>query len=187
MTNLLIGISAVVAVLVVVIATRPATFHVERSIVIGAPPENAFARVNDFHAWAAWSPWEALDPGMQRTFAGAPSGAGAVYAWAGNKDVGKGRMTIEHSVEPSRIAIKLEFLEPWAATNAATFTCVPVTDGTKVTWAMDGRNNFVAKAFHLVMDMDGMVGGYFERGLSALKTIAEDGARAGGQPLRAVQ
>ena len=182
MSNVLIGIAAVIVVLGVVVATRPATFHVERSITIAAPAESAFAQVNDFHAWGSWSPWEKKDPQMKRTFDGAPAGAGATYAWAGNNEVGEGRMTIERSVEPSLVAIKLEFLKPFAATNAATFTFTPGPAGTKVTWAMDGRNNFVAKAVHLVMDMNKMVGGDFERGLAALKTVAEHGTAKANAP-----
>ena len=173
MTNVLIGLAAAIVVLVAVVATRPDTFHVERSITIAAPPERAFAQVNDFHAWGGWSPWEKKDPQMKRTYGGAPSGTGATYAWAGNNDVGEGRMTIERSVEPSLLVIELQFLKPFAATNTATFTFTPTPGGTKVTWAMDGRNNFVAKAVHLVMDMDTMVGGDFERGLAAMKTNAE--------------
>jgi hypothetical protein len=171
--KILIGVAAVIAVLVIVIATRPATFHVERSVEVAAPPASAFALVNDFHKWALWSPYEKLDPGMKRTFEGAESGTGAAYAWHGNKEVGRGRMTIENSVSPSELSIKLEFVEPFAATNTATFTFAPTGQGTKVTWAMDGKNGFVAKAAHLVMDMDKLVGKDFERGLAAMKTEAE--------------
>lgn len=171
--KILVGIAALVVVLALVVATRPSTFHVERSITIGATPERPFVEVNDFHHWGAWSPWEKIDPQMQRTFSGAPAGTGAVYAWAGNHDVGEGRMTIEQSAMPSQVFIRLEFLKPFAATNTATFTFAPVPTGTKVTWAMDGRNDFVAKALHLVMDMDAMIGGKFEEGLAALKTVVE--------------
>ena len=171
--KILIGVAAVIVLLLIVVATRPGTFHVERSVTIAAPPEAAFAQVNDFHAWASWSPYEKLDPGMKRTFEGAPSGVGAVYAWSGNKEIGEGRMTIEKS-EPSQIAIKLEFIKPFTATNTATFSFVPAPEGTKVTWAMDGKNSFLAKAMHLVMDMDKLVGTDFERGLSAMKTVAEE-------------
>jgi uncharacterized protein YndB with AHSA1/START domain len=175
--KILIGVATVVALLLIVVATRPASFHVERSVTIAAPPETAFAMVFDFHAWANWSPYEKLDPGMKRTFEGAPSGVGAVYAWSGNEEVGEGRMTIEKS-EPSQIAIKLEFLEPFTATNTATFSFVPEPEGTKVTWAMDGKNSFLAKAMHLVMDMDKLVGADFERGLTAMKALAEDANKA---------
>ena len=76
--KILIGIAALVVVLVLVVATRPSTFHIERSITIAAPPERPFAHVNDFHRWGAWSPWEKVDPQMKRTFSGAPEGTGAV-------------------------------------------------------------------------------------------------------------
>src|ERR1700690_3590052 len=118
--KILMGLGAALVILVVVIAMQPATFHVARSIDMLAPPDIVFAQVNDFHAWHAWSPWEKLDPGMTRSYDGVPSGAGAKYAWAGNKQVGEGRMTIEKS-EPERIQIKLEFLKPFSATNTATF------------------------------------------------------------------
>ena len=171
--KILIGIAAAVVLFVVVVLTRPASFHIERSTTIAAPAENAFAQVNDFHKWAGWSPWEKLDPQMKKTFDGAPMGVGSVYAWTGNGKVGEGRMTIEKSEKPSLIAIKLEFMKPFAATNASTFTFVPAPGGTKLTWAMDGQHNFVGKAASMFMDMDKMVGGDFEKGLAALKAAAE--------------
>ncbi len=170
--KILIGLGAAFAGLLVVIAFQPATFHIERSIAVAAPPTAAFAQVNDFHAWGKWSPWEKLDPGMKRTYEGPSSGVGAKYAWVGSKEVGEGRMTIEQS-DPSRIAIKLEFLKPFAATNIATFSFAPANQGTKVTWAMDGKNDFMGKAFHLFMDMETMIGPDFEKGLADLKTAAE--------------
>jgi len=181
--KILIGAVAALLALVVVIALQPATFRVERSIDIAAPAPSVHALVNDFHAWRSWSPWEKLDPGMQRTFEGAPSGVGAKYAWQGNGEVGAGRMTIEHS-DPARIVVKLEFLKPFEATNTATFTFTSTARGTHATWAMDGRNNFVSKAFHLLMDMDKMVGGDFERGLRSIKAGAE--ASSGSPSVAAV-
>jgi uncharacterized protein YndB with AHSA1/START domain len=179
--KILIGLAVVIVVLVIVIATRPSKFHLERSIAIAAPPEVVFAQVNDFHAWTGWSPWEKMDPQLKRTYDGASSGAGAIYAWTGNAKVGGGRMTIQRSDRPSQIVIKLEFFKPWKATNTATFTFVPEAGGTKLTWAMDGTNNFMAKGFHMVMDFDKLVGADFERGLASIKSLAEADSRARGQ------
>ena len=170
--KILIGAAGVILVLVVVIATRPSEFHVERSIEIAAPPERGYVLVIDFHQWTLWSPYEKRDPEMKRTYDGAASGTGAKYAWQGNKEIGEGRMTIERS-DPSLVSIKLEFIKPFAATNTATFTFTPTGSGTKATWAMDGDCGFLAKAMHLVMDMDKMVGTDFERGLTAMKAEAE--------------
>ncbi len=169
----LIGVIVLVAAFVLLVATRPAAFHIERSIAIAAPPKSAFAQVDDLHAWAAWSPFEKLDPNMKKTFSGPPSGSGAIYEWAGNDKAGEGRMTIERSEPSSLVGIKLEFRKPFAATHAATFTFTPTAEGTKATWSLDGERNFMMKAFTLVLSMDKMIGGQFDEGLAALKTVAE--------------
>ena len=62
---ILAGIAALI--LLVVVAMQPAAFRIERSAAMAAPPSAAFALVNDFHEWRAWSPWENVDPSLQRT------------------------------------------------------------------------------------------------------------------------
>jgi len=42
-----------------------------------------------------------------------------------------------------------------------------------VTWSMTGKNNFMAKAIHLFMNMDKMVGDQFEKGLAQMKSVVE--------------
>jgi len=177
--KILIALVVVVAAFVIVVATRPAEFHIERSITVGTPPTRVFAQVNDLHAWAAWSPWEKLDPKMERTHSGAPAGPGATYAWKSESGkVGQGRMTIEKSEAPVLVVVTLEFIKPFAATNTVTFSFEDTTQGTKVTWAMDGRNGFMGKAFALLMNMDKTVGGDFERGLVGLKAVAESAEKS---------
>jgi hypothetical protein len=168
-----ISLAIALGVLIAVIATRPATFRLQRSTTIAAPAEVVFAQINDFRKWGTWSPWEKIDPNLKRTYGGAASGVGADYAWAGNNQVGEGRMTITASQPNERIAIRLEFLAPFAATNEAEFTLKPAPGGVGVTWSMSGNNNFVAKAFSLFVDMDSLVGKDFEAGLAALKSVAE--------------
>jgi hypothetical protein len=109
---------------------------------------------------------------MKRTYSGAPRGVGTVYEWEGNRNVGAGRMQITE-VAPTRITIALDFLRPFAAHNVATFTLVPSGEGTQVTWAMDGRHAYVAKVMGLFVNMDRMVGSYFETGLARLRTATE--------------
>jgi uncharacterized protein YndB with AHSA1/START domain len=170
---ILVGLVILVAVLSVVVGMRPAAFRIERSVIVAAPPEQIFVHVIDFRRWQAWSPWEKMDPHMNKTFSGAASGPGASYAWSGDRKVGAGRMTIESAIRPSEIRVKLEFLKPWQATNLATFSFEPTDAGTNVTWAMDGRNKFAAKAAGLFIDIDKLVGADFERGLAALKALVE--------------
>ena len=173
LTPILIALAVILIVFVVVVATRPSEFRITRTATISAPPPAVFAKVYDFHNWLAWSPWEKRDPALKRTYEGAQAGTGAIYAWAGNKQVGEGRMTLTQSRPSDLIRIKLDFLKPFAATNAAEFTFQPEGHQTVVTWSMTGKHNFMAKAFCLFMNMDKMVGGDFERGLAQMKTVTE--------------
>jgi uncharacterized protein YndB with AHSA1/START domain len=177
-TLAIIGIVLIVAVAVVLVlaARKPATFRIARSTRIKAPPERIFALIDDFRAWSAWSPWEKMDPALKRSYSGAPSGRGAVYAWEGNRKVGQGRMEIVDAAAPSRVTIRLDFLKPFEAHNTTEFTLVPQGDSTEVTWAMTGPNLFVGKVMGLFMDMDRMIGRDFEQGLANLKAVAEGGA-----------
>jgi len=171
--KVLLGIVGVIGIFLIVVALQPSEFKVTRSATIAAPASTVFAQVNDFHQWPAWSPWEKMDPTMKRTYDGAASGNGAGYGWVGNDKVGEGRMTITESRAPELIKIKLEFLKPFAATNAVEFSLKPEGAQTSVTWAMSGEKNFMMKGFCLFMDMDKHVGGDFERGLANLKTVLE--------------
>jgi hypothetical protein len=176
--KILIAIAVLVVVLVVVIATRPSEFRVERTATVSAPAPVVFAQVNDFHKWDAWSPYAKRDPGMKKSFEGAPSGVGAVYTWSGNHEVGEGRTTIVESRPSELIRVRLEFVRPFAATSTATFTFRPEGERTAVTWTLDGRNGFPAKAMGLVMNMDKMIGDDFEKGLAQMKAIAEAAPRS---------
>lgn len=178
----LIALAVLVLLFLGIIVSRPAEFRIERSATIDAPPEVAFALVNDFHKWTDWSPWEHLDANMQRTHSGAPAGVGAVYHWVGNDDVGEGEMAITASTPPEQLVIKLDFIKPFPANNTITFTFAKVTEGTKVTWAMEGKNGFMGKAFSMVMNMDQLVGRDFDKGLASLRGLAETEAKKAAAP-----
>jgi uncharacterized protein YndB with AHSA1/START domain len=162
-----------IAVVLVLAAAKPNTFNVQRGATMKAPPEKIFSLINDFHQWGKWSPWENRDPAMTRSFSGAESGRGAVYAWEGNKNVGSGRMEILDASTPSKITIKLDFLKPFEAHNTAEFTMLPQGDATSVNWVMHGPAPFLSKMMQVFMSMDKMIGKDFEAGLANLKGIAE--------------
>ncbi len=164
----------VLAVLCGIIALQPTEFKVNRTAVVNAPPESVFGLVNDFKKWESWSPWAKLDPGMKTTFSGPPAGIGAVYSWAGNDEVGEGRMTVLESRANELIRIKLEFIKPFPSVADTEFTFAPANGGTTVQWTMSGENDFMSKAFCFFMGgMDKMVGPDFEKGLAQMKSAAE--------------
>jgi uncharacterized protein YndB with AHSA1/START domain len=156
----------------VTIATRPAAFRISRSAVLTAPIDRLFEHVEDFHHWAAWSPFAKLDPDMTTTFEGATKGVGARYGWSGNSKAGQGKMAITDSVPGQRIAIDLSFDKPMKAENKTVFTFEQTAGGTRVTWTMTGNNSFMGKAFALVVDVDKLLGSSFDEGLQSLGAVA---------------
>ncbi|BCT77894.1 potassium-transporting ATPase subunit F [Sinomonas cyclohexanicum] len=153
-----------------------AAYTISRSAFIPAPPEAVYPHVVDFHKWTAWSPWEGLDPSMERTYAGADAGVGAQFSWRGNRKAGAGSMQILEAVEPRSIRLRLVFIKPFKAVNPTGFTFEPDHDGTRVTWAMKGENKGMAAVFARFMDMDKLVGKDFEKGLANLAKVVGQGS-----------
>jgi len=178
LARIAIAIAAALVVVGVVVARQPSRYRVARSLEIDAPPERVFPLVNDLHRWEEWSPWLREDPGARTAYEGARAGTGAGFTWSGNAKVGAGRMTITESRPNELVRLRLEFLKPFASTADAKLAVAPSSRGAVVTWSMEGDKNFLAKALHLVMDMDAMIGGKFEEGLAQMKKIAEAAGRA---------
>ena len=162
-----------IAVVLILAASKPNTLRVQRAASIRAPADRIFPLINDFHQWRGWSPYENKDPVMKRTYEGAESGKGAVYAWDGNKNVGSGRMEILEASAPSKIIIKLDFFKPFEGHNTAEFTMLPQGDVTNLTWTMHGPAIFMSKLMQVFINLDHMIGRDFEVGLANLKNLAE--------------
>ena len=177
----LLFIALAIAALLAYAGARPDAFRYERAIHIDATILQVAELIDDFRQWQKWSPWEHIDPSLQRTFSGADAGVGAVYEWSGTGKAGAGRMEIiemRTGSEGAVITIKLDFLKPFKASNTAEFLMVPTDHaGTDLTWSMFGPSPFVSKLMGVFMDFDKMVGKDFEAGLVALKRNAEQAAR----------
>ncbi|MFM2120078.1 MAG: hypothetical protein RL722_1546 [Pseudomonadota bacterium] len=176
-----LGLAGLILIVLVVAAFRPDHFEVRRSVLVRADPVRIYPYLADFHRWQAWSPWEHLDPAMKRTFEGPGEGRGAVYAWAGNDQVGQGRMEIRQADPPAtdklqaRLEIQLDFMEPMASRNTTVFDLKGGSDGTDVIWTMSGPAPYVTRLMTLFVSMDRMIGKDFEAGLLKLRTAVEKG------------
>jgi Polyketide cyclase / dehydrase and lipid transport len=182
-----IGVAVLVLIVAVIafIATRPTNSRIQRSAQINAPADVVFSIINDLRRWAEWSPYDKRDPNMKKTFEGPSAGPGAIYIWNGNSQVGEGRLTIVESKPGELVSMRLEFSRPFKCNNEVNFKIVPSDGGTRVSWIMDGKNNFIGKFMSLIMDMDKMVGTDFEHGLANLNTVAQAEAQKSAQSTQA--
>lgn len=173
MKTIFITIAVALAAVLAYAATKPDTFRVHRSAHIKAAPETIFPHIDTLANWAAWSPWEKMDPAMKKTASGPANGKGAAVAWEGNSDVGMGLMAITDSTPSSKVIIKLDFLKPFEGHNIAEFSLERTDDTTHVTWVMFGPQTYLMKLMSVFVDCDKMIGKDFEAGLANLKALAE--------------
>ena len=169
--KLLIGVAALIVIFLIVVATRPADFRVERSARLSASPEALFENVNNHHKFVVWNPFLKLDPNVKNTYSGPEAGVGAVCSWDGNKDIGAGSSTIIESKPNELVRCRMDWKRPMEGVAFVDFTFKPVGDKTTVTWAMYGTNNFLGKAVSLFMDCDKICGPQFAQGLADLGKV----------------
>jgi uncharacterized protein YndB with AHSA1/START domain len=178
LTKIAVLIVVLIAGILIFAATKPNQLQIQRTIRIAAPPETIFALIDDFHRWPLWAPQDHEDPTMRRTYAGSPSGLGAISEWQGAGSTGQGRMQIVASDPPRTLTVQVDFAKPFTAHNINEFTLVPVGAATEITWRMHGTNPPIAKLMSVFISMDRMMGKHFESGLANLKAAAESPPRA---------
>jgi len=175
--KILIALLAIIAIFLIVVALQPSEFHVERTATMAAPPATVFDQVNDFHKWEAWSPWAKLDPNAKITFGGPPSGTGTIMTWAGNNQVGEGKMTLTESRPNELVKINVDIVKPMEGSSTSEFAFKPGGDQTAVTWGMSGHQNFIAKAMCLVMNGKKMMSDIMDKGLANMKSVVEGASK----------
>jgi hypothetical protein len=149
------------------------SYEVSRSTTISAAPGTVHALIDDFHQWIKWSPWEDLDPDLQRSYSGPDAGIGAHYAWRGNRKAGEGSMEITAS-GPEGVDVDVRFIKPFSNVSKVRLALRPTATGTDVTWTMTGQTpGGFAGLFAKVVPMDKLVGKDFEKGLARLRAVAE--------------
>lgn len=150
----------------------PKHSHVERSVAIGAPQSVVWNHVATLRGHDAWSPFRDLDPAMKVSYEGEDGALGSKSTWEG-PEAGKGMQEIT-AVEPGKsMIVGLHFMEPFSEEAEASIALEPAGDSTKVTWAYDGENSFIARIMCVFQDMDAMMGPVFASGLSKLKQLSE--------------
>ena len=163
----------VVAMVLALAARRPRLFRIQRSLLIRAPADSIYPLISDLRRFNGWNPYAKKDPAMKTEYTGPESGPGAAFHFDGNKDVGKGSISIIDASAPSKLTMVLDMTAPFACHNLIEFSLRPSGTGTEVTWAMQGESPFIAKVMGLFCDMEKMVGRDFEAGLTDLKAQAE--------------
>ncbi len=165
--KILIGLAVVIVGIIIVSRFQPEDYSVERTGTIAAPPSVVFAQITDFHNWEKFNPWRDLDTNMVLSYEGPQSGVGAKYHWVSD-DAGEGTMTLMEARPDEFARIDMAFVEPMESKADVQFKLVPEGEGTKLTWSMSGKHNFLGRIMCVFMDMDKMVGEQYEKGFERM-------------------
>jgi uncharacterized protein YndB with AHSA1/START domain len=171
--KILLLVVILLGVFLITAAFQSEDFKIARSTFITAPADKIFPLVNDLKAFDQWNPFMECDPQVKVNYDGPVSGVGMSSTWSGNNQIGAGKDTIVESKPTQLVGMRLDFERPMKSTSSVIFTFAPQAQGTLVTWSMTGKKNYMAKIFHMLMNMDKMIGGSFEKGLFNLKTMVE--------------
>jgi len=150
---------------------QPNIFDFERSRVINAPADYVYKHISDYKKCEAWGPWQEQDTTMTFTYNEQTSGVGANYSW--NGAMGPGSMKTLEAVENKSLKQELKFGE--FAPSEVNWRLEETPEGTKVTWGMKGKADFMLKA--IMVPYGGMEKGNepsFLRGLEKLDSIVVD-------------
>jgi Polyketide cyclase / dehydrase and lipid transport len=175
----IIGIALLSLLLIAVIAVSimSPSAHMERSIVVNAPPAAVFQQLASFENFNKWSPWTKMDPEAKQIVEGPAVGVGAKMSWDG-PETGKGsQWTVEYE-ENKRVKNAMAF-EGMEGEVFAEFVLEEVPEGTKVIWSYSSDvsktgfgNASMTKLFN-TFALEGMLGKQYEEGLASLKQIVE--------------
>jgi hypothetical protein len=170
-----IGLSvlAILVVFLAYVAMQSPNYVISREIAINAPAEKIFPYLNNSKLAESWGPWLEVDPQAKMTYSGPAEGVGSRASWEGGNQLGTGSATIVESVPNQRVQIKLEYVKPMNMTQDSEYLIKSTGNQSVVTWKVQGKNTFMGRLMCIFVNMDKMVGGMFEKGLSNLKALVE--------------
>ena len=163
------------ALLFGIAAFQSPDYVISREITIQAPAAKIFPYLNSQRLAQAWGPWMDVDPTAKMVLSGPEEGVGARTSWSGAKQLGTGSALITESVPGQRVHIRLEYTEPMEMIQESDYIIRSSGDQSVVIWRVTGKNGLISRAMGLLVDVDKMVGGMFELGLSKLKKVVESG------------
>lgn len=128
------------------IAVQPNEYAFSRSRIINAPASVLFNKVNDYKSWPSFSPWIEQEPNATLTYGEKTVGVDGSYGWKGDI-LGEGSMNTIAVEKDKAINQQITFIKPLESESDINWRFEPTDEGTKVTWGMEGEQDFMTKMY----------------------------------------
>ncbi len=163
----------ILALFLIYVHTRPATFNYERSGLVHSDPEKIFPYISQFKLGTLWNPYDQKDPNSKRVFRGTEGTVGSIMEFEGNKEAGAGHLEILKIQNNESVEIRLIMSRPMSISHIIVYTLTLESNGTRFSWRMYGDCGFLIKLFGVIVNVDKLMGKEFTLGIDNLKKIIE--------------
>jgi uncharacterized protein YndB with AHSA1/START domain len=172
--KILFGIAILIAVVLITALFVKKDFHVEREVTIDKPTQEVFEYIRFLKNQDHFSTYTTKDPQMKKEYIGTDGTVGFIYAWDGDKNVGKGEQEIKKIVQGESLETELRFHKPMESTATAILSVEAAgANKSKVKWAMKGNCVYPFNFLQLFNMMDNMIGKEYQTSLLNLKGLLE--------------
>jgi hypothetical protein len=171
--KIIFGVLVVIVMIIVVIGLfLPSKLSVKRSITIDAQSPDIYPYVSDFRKWSEWTTRAKKDTNITNIYEGAEVGAGSIYKWSGNEEVGSGILKMTESDSSQGIWYDMS-MEEGQFQSQGSITYEPTEDSTEVTWSYqsDVGGNIILK--YVMVFFKPYIEHDFDEGLDGLKSLVE--------------
>lgn len=165
--TILFSVLSIICLFLLFVSLRDGRFNYSVTMPINAPVEKVFPYLSDLKLGSEWSPFEKVDPNMQKEY------VGNKLIFKGNREAGSGSIEIVKVVPNESVELRLIMTAPFHADNVVIYKVVHEGNVTELTWSMSGDGGFMGKLMTLLIDCEKMIQGQFTAGINNLKAIVE--------------
>lgn len=165
------GVTALSLVLAGVGLLLPARVHVERTAFINSPPATVHTLAANLSAFAEWAPWLAEDEELVLSVDGPLAAPGQTLVWSREGARAQGRARVLQT-EPYQ-SVEIEFLFDPGSRATSAFVVAPREGGAEIVWSYDVDFGLNIVSRYAGLGYGDRIGEELERGLEALRALAE--------------
>lgn len=132
--------------------TKESSYEIKDALIIQAPTEVVFDKVNNLKSWENWDVWKNTDPNVVFNYAEKTSGEGASYSWDGKES---GSVTTTKVIPNKEIHQELTLKTSKGERKSKILWKFDEIDGnTDVTWTIMGNHSLIDKAYNSITSTD---------------------------------
>lgn len=138
--TILLTLGGIIASLLIIALFMRRKHYVTRDIMISVPRQKVFDYIKLLKNQDEFNIAAMEDSGRKKECIGTDGTVGYIYAWAGNKNAGKGEKEIKNIIEGKRIETEIRFVRPMPAIASIIMETESFSHNhTKVYWSNAGK------------------------------------------------